>query len=106
MAPPNRYGLALLATAFAVAAARKLGEKCRQVAVLGIERRDSTRRQEHSQLREVRLVGVQRVARKPALELEIGEKVERQPLEAHRARGEQQLRIPPGERLGASHNAP
>ncbi len=39
--------------AAASAAARKLGEKRRQVAVLGIQRRDSTRGQEHAELREV-----------------------------------------------------
>ncbi len=49
---------------------------------------------------------MQRVARKSALELEVGEEVERQLLDAHRARCEEQLRIAHRENFEESLRAP
>ena len=58
-----------------------------ELAVLGGERRRCRGGQERAELQQVRAVGLERVARQPALELEVGEEVEHVVLERPRLRG-------------------
>ena len=67
---------------------REVGEEVRDVAAVRLDRAHAARaRQEHPVLQQVGAVGVERVARQPALELEVGEEVEHERLEARLDRG-------------------
>ncbi len=60
---------------------RQLGQKRGKVAVAGLDGAQAAAVQELAEREQVRAVGVERVARQPPLELEIGEKVEEEMLE-------------------------
>ena len=68
-------------------ALRETGEEVRDVGARGARRRLSTSVEEAPELEQVRSVGLQRIARQPALELEVGEEVEHQMLERLVLRG-------------------
>jgi len=61
-----------------VVSGRELGHERRQVDAGRRERVDGAPRQEVAELLQIGAVGLQRVARQPTLQLEVGEEVERQ----------------------------
>ncbi len=60
----------------------ELGEKRREVAMTNVERAHTAATQKLPELQQIDAVGLQRVAREPALELQIGEEVEHEALDA------------------------
>ena len=67
---------------WALAGARgQLGQERREVAVPGLPHVQPAAVEELPELEQVRAIGLERVAREAPLELEVGEEVERQPLE-------------------------
>src|SRR5271157_6523212 len=65
----------------------ELGQERRQIAVARLKRAHPAAVEEGAELEEIRAVGLERVARKSPLELEIGEEVERQMLDPEPRRG-------------------
>ena len=62
-------------------AGREVGEEVGDVGPLDLRRAAAPRREEHAELEQIGAVGVERVPREPALELQIGQEVEDQRLE-------------------------
>ena len=69
----------------ALAAGRQLGQEGAEVGVLDVDDVDAATAEEGPELQQVGAIGLERVARQPALELEVGEEVEHPP--AHPAVG-------------------
>ena len=77
-----RFRVAGLHGGLSPAPVARLGQEIGHVGALGVRRPLAARAEEGPVLEQVGPVGGQRVARQAALELEVGEEVEQQPLEA------------------------